>query len=173
MIVPTLGLGGQINRCGRVSPGYSGVFSYYHRQLARKWNKLYEEMASRSCKHSPDSFYYICGQLIKIRAKHYTVTTSGYLILPTSTVKKLYKDGTEGKREPGSSPFQEFSVNSLTTQAIDTFAWWTLPNIGRKNASAIMYPDLPSSITSVPRCSELPVPAFPEIKQQIRRGGRR
>ncbi|XP_076338945.1 uncharacterized protein LOC143240419 [Tachypleus tridentatus] len=34
-----------------------------------------------------------------------------------------------------------------------------------KNASAIMYLDLPSSIASVPHCPELPVPTPPERKQ--------
>ncbi|XP_076314681.1 uncharacterized protein LOC143227022 [Tachypleus tridentatus] len=34
-----------------------------------------------------------------------------------------------------------------------------------RNASAIVYPDLPSSIFSVPHCSELPVPTPPERKQ--------
>ncbi|XP_076372132.1 uncharacterized protein LOC143257405 [Tachypleus tridentatus] len=34
-----------------------------------------------------------------------------------------------------------------------------------KNASAIMYPDLPSSIAPVPHCPELPVPTPPERKQ--------
>ncbi|MGH0125014.1 UNVERIFIED_CONTAM: hypothetical protein FKN15_077232 [Acipenser sinensis] len=31
-----------------------------------------------------------------------------------------------------------------------------------KNAPVITYPDLPSSITSVPHCYELPVPTPPE-----------
>ncbi|XP_076355504.1 uncharacterized protein LOC143249474 [Tachypleus tridentatus] len=34
-----------------------------------------------------------------------------------------------------------------------------------KNASAIMYLDLPSSIATVPHCPELPVPTLPERKQ--------
>ncbi|XP_076313977.1 uncharacterized protein LOC143226642 isoform X2 [Tachypleus tridentatus] len=34
-----------------------------------------------------------------------------------------------------------------------------------KNASVIMYPDLPSSITPVPHCSELPVSTLSERKQ--------
>ena len=34
-----------------------------------------------------------------------------------------------------------------------------------KNASAIMYPDLPSSIAPVPHCPELPVPTPPEREQ--------
>ncbi|XP_076359557.1 uncharacterized protein LOC143251981 isoform X2 [Tachypleus tridentatus] len=33
-------------------------------------------MASRSCKHSPDAFFYLCGQLIKTRAKTYSMTAS-------------------------------------------------------------------------------------------------
>ncbi|XP_076370254.1 uncharacterized protein LOC143256652 [Tachypleus tridentatus] len=33
-------------------------------------------MASRSCKHSPDAFYYACGQCIKTRAEKYSVTAS-------------------------------------------------------------------------------------------------
>ncbi|XP_076367914.1 uncharacterized protein LOC143255711 isoform X2 [Tachypleus tridentatus] len=34
-----------------------------------------------------------------------------------------------------------------------------------KNASAIMYPDLPPSIAPVPHCPEIPVPTPPERKQ--------
>ncbi|XP_076362941.1 uncharacterized protein LOC143253262 [Tachypleus tridentatus] len=34
-----------------------------------------------------------------------------------------------------------------------------------KNESAIIYPDLPSSIALVPHCPELPVPTLPERKQ--------
>ncbi|XP_076325272.1 uncharacterized protein LOC143233190 [Tachypleus tridentatus] len=33
-------------------------------------------MASRSCKHSPDAFCYVCGQFIKTRAKEYSVIAS-------------------------------------------------------------------------------------------------
>ena len=31
------------------------------------------EMASRGCKHSADSFCYICGEFIKTRAKKYSL----------------------------------------------------------------------------------------------------
>ncbi|XP_076335173.1 uncharacterized protein LOC143238649 [Tachypleus tridentatus] len=34
-----------------------------------------------------------------------------------------------------------------------------------KNASAVMYPNLPSSIAPVPHCPEFPVPSPPERKQ--------
>ena len=34
------------------------------------------EMASRSCKHSADSFCYICGEFIKMQAKKYSIGTS-------------------------------------------------------------------------------------------------
>ncbi|XP_076365511.1 uncharacterized protein LOC143254340 isoform X3 [Tachypleus tridentatus] len=33
-------------------------------------------MASRSCKHCPDIFCYVCGQFIRTRAKTYSVTAS-------------------------------------------------------------------------------------------------
>ncbi|XP_076359941.1 uncharacterized protein LOC143252139 [Tachypleus tridentatus] len=38
-----------------------------------------------------------------------------------------------------------------------------------KNASAIMYLDLPSHITPVPDCPKLPVPTLPEKKQPSRK----
>ncbi|XP_076329323.1 uncharacterized protein LOC143235242 [Tachypleus tridentatus] len=43
---------------------------------------------------------------------------------------------------------------------VDPSKCWT-----SKNASAVMYPDLPSSIAPVPHCPELPVPTLPERKQ--------
>ena len=36
-------------------------------------------MASRHCKHEPNSFCYICGQLIKTRAKKYYINSSSKL----------------------------------------------------------------------------------------------
>ncbi|XP_076369509.1 uncharacterized protein LOC143256316 isoform X2 [Tachypleus tridentatus] len=76
------------------------------------------EMASRSCKHSPDAFCYVCGQFIKTRAKNYSVTASaktceaykvyfsmpvgiktnpGHLILPASNAKNSIRMEQRGK----------------------------------------------------------------------------
>ncbi|XP_076365929.1 uncharacterized protein LOC143254903 [Tachypleus tridentatus] len=144
-------------------------------------------MASRSCKHYPDAFCYVCGQFIKTRAKKYSVTTSAimceaykaYFGMPVGDQDKPWaprltceqcKKNLEGWYR-GEKRAMKFAIPRIWREPTDHssncyfFMVDPFKRQAGKNTSAIMYPDLPSSITPVPHCPELPVPTPPERKQ--------
>ncbi|XP_076337624.1 uncharacterized protein LOC143239890 [Tachypleus tridentatus] len=145
-------------------------------------------MASRSCKHSPDTFCYVCGQFIKTRAKMYSVTAyakmceayKAYFGMPVGHQDKLWvphftcehcKKTLEGWYRGEKKRAMKFAIPRIWCEPTDHSSncyFCMVDPIKRrtgKNASAIMYPDLPSSITPLPHCPEPPVPTPPERKQ--------
>ncbi|KAL6465610.1 hypothetical protein MHYP_G00257430 [Metynnis hypsauchen] len=65
------------------------------------------------------------------------------------------------RREPCILLSQEFGVNRLITQQNFCMKDPSKRRTG-KNATPVMYPDIPSSIAPVPHCPELPVPTPPD-----------
>ncbi|XP_076329709.1 uncharacterized protein LOC143235436 [Tachypleus tridentatus] len=147
-------------------------------------------MASQNCKHSPDAFCYVCGQFIKTRAKKYSVTFAkmcetckAYFGMPVRDQDKPWaphftckhcKKTLEGWYR-GEKRAVKFTILRIWREPTDHsrnyYFCMVDPSKCRteKNASAIMYPDLPSSIAPVSHCSELPVPTLPERKQPYRK----
>ncbi|XP_076344912.1 uncharacterized protein LOC143244332 [Tachypleus tridentatus] len=142
-------------------------------------------MTSRSCKHSPDAFCYVCGQFIKTRAKKYSVTVSicevykAYFGMPARDQDKHwaphftckhFKKTLEGWYR-GEKKATKFAIPRIWREPTDhsSNCYFCMVNPSKyqagKNASAIMYPDLPSSIALVPHCPELPAPTLPEEAQ--------
>ncbi|XP_076346037.1 uncharacterized protein LOC143244734 [Tachypleus tridentatus] len=92
-------------------------------------------------------------------------TNPGHLILSASTARKL-----EGWYR-GEKRAKKFSIPRIwyepTDHSSNCYLCMLDPSKHQagKNASALMYLDLPSSIAPVPHCPELPVPTPPERKQ--------
>ncbi|XP_076036895.1 uncharacterized protein LOC143022524 [Oratosquilla oratoria] len=145
-------------------------------------------MASRGCKHPPDAFCYVCGEFIKTRAKKYSLERSpkmreaykAYFGMPVGDQDKLWaphftcdlcKRTLEGWYR-GENRAMKFAVPRIwrepTDHSSNCFFCMVDPSKrrGGKNAPAIIYPDLLSSIAPVPHCSELPVPTPPMREQQ-------
>ncbi|XP_076306192.1 uncharacterized protein LOC143222906 isoform X1 [Tachypleus tridentatus] len=137
-------------------------------------------MASRSCKHSRDAFCYVCGQFINTSAKKYSVTASAKMCeaykayfgmavgdpdkpwAPHFTCehrKKTLEGWYRGKKRS-----MKFAIPRIwrepTDHSSNCYFCMVDPPKRRagKNASAIMYSYLPSSIVQVPYCPELLVP---------------
>ncbi|XP_076373123.1 uncharacterized protein LOC143257936 [Tachypleus tridentatus] len=143
-------------------------------------------MASKSCKHSPDAFCYVCGQFIKTKAKTYSVTASAKMC----EAYKAYFDMPVGDQDKPWAPYftcehctrtlegwyrgetraMKFAIPRIWREPIDhsrNCYFYMLSSSKRRagnNASAIMYPDLPSPISPVPHCPEPPVSIPPERK---------
>ncbi|XP_076310080.1 uncharacterized protein LOC143225124 [Tachypleus tridentatus] len=92
-------------------------------------------------------------------------TNPGNLILPVSTAKKL-EGWYRGKKRA-----MKYAIPKSWREPIDhtSNCYFCMVDPSKyqtgKNAYAIMYPDLPSSIVPVPHCPELVVPTPPERKQ--------
>ncbi|XP_051500464.1 uncharacterized protein LOC127409743 [Myxocyprinus asiaticus] len=139
-------------------------------------------MASRGCKHLADAFCYVCSQFIKTLWKHLLrcvrptwhisaclsgiKTNPGHLISPASTAKKTLEGWYRGEKRA-----MKFAIPRILREPTDPssncYFCVVDPSKHRtgKNAPAITYPDLPSSIAPVPHCHELPVPTPPEREQ--------
>ncbi|XP_051552787.1 uncharacterized protein LOC127440312 [Myxocyprinus asiaticus] len=144
-------------------------------------------MASRGCKHPADAFCYVCGQFIKTRAKKYSVEASAkmceaykaYFGMPVGDQDKPWaphftcehcKKTLEGWYR-GEKRAMKFAIPRIwqepTDHSSNCYFCMVDPSKRRtgKNAPAITYPDLPSSIAPVPHCYELPIPTPPEREQ--------
>ncbi|XP_058873513.1 uncharacterized protein LOC131724780 [Acipenser ruthenus] len=144
-------------------------------------------MASRGCKHPADAFCYVCGQFIKTRAKKYSVEASAkmceaykaYFGMPVGDQDKPWaphftcehcKKTLEGWYR-GEKRAMKFAIPRIwrepTDHSSNCYFCMVDPSKRRtgKNAPAITYTDLPSSIAPVPHCHELPVPTPPEREQ--------
>ncbi|XP_076327315.1 uncharacterized protein LOC143234118 [Tachypleus tridentatus] len=143
-------------------------------------------MTPRSCRYPPDAFCYVCGQFFKTRARKYSVTASAnmceaykaYFGMPVRDQDKPwaprftcehYKKTLEGWYR-GEKRAMEFAIpriwRELTDHSSNCYFCMVDPSKHQtgKNAFPIMYPNLPSSIASVPDCSELLVPTPPKKK---------
>ncbi|XP_058848173.1 uncharacterized protein LOC131698720 [Acipenser ruthenus] len=125
-------------------------------------------MASRGCKHPADAFCYVCGQFIKTRAKKYSVEASAkmceaykaYFGMPVGDQDKPWaphftcehcKKTLEGWYR-GEKRAMKFAIPRIwrepTDHSSNCYFCMVDPSKRRtgKNALAITYPDLPSSI---------------------------
>ncbi|XP_076348414.1 uncharacterized protein LOC143246083 [Tachypleus tridentatus] len=117
-------------------------------------------MTSRSCKHSPDTFWYKCGQFIKTRTTKYSVTTSAkmceaykaYFGMPVGDQDKPWTSHIICKQKPlegwyrGEKRAMKFTIPRMWRESIDhssnCYFCMVYPSKRRagKNASAIMCP---------------------------------
>ncbi|XP_076365832.1 uncharacterized protein LOC143254555 [Tachypleus tridentatus] len=132
-------------------------------------------------------YSFVCGQFIKTRAKTYSVTASAkmyeaykaYFGMPVGDQDKPWaphftsehcKKTLEGWYR-GEKRAMKFTIPRFWREPTDhlsnCYFCMVDPSKRRasKNASVIMYQDLPSSIAPVRHCPELPVPTPPERKQ--------
>lgn len=146
-------------------------------------------MASKGCKHPADAFCYVCGIFIKTRAKKYSLATSAkmceaykaYFRMPVRDQDKpwtphfaceLCKRTLEGWYR-GENRAMRFAIPRIwrepTDHSSNCFFCMVDPSKRRagRNAPAIIYPNLLSSIAPVPHCPEIPIPIPPQREQLV------
>ncbi|XP_076312154.1 uncharacterized protein LOC143225883 [Tachypleus tridentatus] len=139
-------------------------------------------MESRSCKHFTDAFCYYVASLSR-RAKKYSVTASSTMceaykayfcmparnqdkpLIPHFTCKHCKKNTRRGEKRA-----IKFTIPRIWHEPTDhsSNCYFCMVDPSKcqagKNASAITYLDLPSSIAPVLHCPELSVPTLSERK---------
>ena len=153
-----------------------------------KWIGCKFVMATRGCKYPADVFCYVYSQFIKTRAKKYSVKASAkmyeaykaYFGMPVIDQDKAWaphftceqcKKTLEGwyKRERRAMKFAIPRVWREPSDPLNNCYFCMVdPSKCRtgKNAPAVIYPGIPSSIAPVPHSPELPV-SFPSGEKQL------
>ena len=144
-------------------------------------------MASRGCKYLADEFCYVCGEFIRKRAKKHSLTTSAkmnaaykaYFGMPVGDQDRSWaphfscdccKRTLEGWFR-GEKRSMKFAIPRIWREPTDhlnnCYFCMVDPSKRRsgKNAAAVLYPDIPSSIAPVPHSSDLPIPTPPQNMQ--------